>query len=278
MDELKKYMKALGVKDSDIETIDYKNYERTITVPIDSKTSYKTELTVTFNMKAGIFYKAIKLLESSGVKNLKKDDYNKDYYFTIEGVEASEELSAQNVQIRYEKIKTALRDINITHIDIKSYETTQNERINQKAKKYFVFNKIKIKILDFEHIGKIFTKAQELKMNINSDLHYSVSDEKRRKAIIDHESELFSKLLEKAERAIGDSGYTIGVPSELTIFNMDVDHQKYEYYDSGGGLVTNGVNSARQTQIAQDLKLDLTSDYEITVGIRGNFDIVRERR
>ncbi|MDR0664657.1 MAG: SIMPL domain-containing protein [Helicobacteraceae bacterium] len=277
MGELKKYMKTFGVSESDIETIDYKNYERTITTSIDSKTPYKTELTVTFNMKAEAFYEAIKLLDQNGVKNLGKDDYNKNYYFTIEGAGASEELSAQNVQNLYEKIRARLDDINAADVDIKKYETKPQKRIDKEVKKYFVFNKIKIKVSDFDHIGKIFTKAQELKMNVNNDLRYSVSEEKRQKVISEHESKLFSKLLEKAERAVGGSGYSIGVPSNLAIVSMDIDYGEYRYGDYDP-LVTNSVNSAAQTQKAQDLQLNPPSEYAITIGIRGAFDITRERR
>ncbi|MDR1976131.1 MAG: hypothetical protein LBQ18_04000, partial [Campylobacteraceae bacterium] len=123
-------------------------------------------------------------------------------------------------------------------------------------------------------IGKIYAKAQELKMNVNNDLVYFVSDEKRQKALADYEGGLFEKLQKKAQRLIGDKEYSLGAVSNISVTSLASDNSRYSYRSYNQEYLTNSANSITQTQAAQDVDINPPSAHEITIKISAGFDIV----
>ncbi|MDR2100367.1 MAG: SIMPL domain-containing protein [Campylobacteraceae bacterium] len=276
MDELKKYLQTLGVKEKDISTVEYRNYQQNVLEPIDEKSKkFTTKLTVLIKTPQENLYNIIELLEKNGIDNLEKYNYNDEnlYHFTIEITAQSENTAKKNTQIIFEKISKDLENSGITHIDIKKYETAQASEDEQKTKKYFVSNTIKIKTSNFDNIGKIFTKAQELKMTINNDLHYSVSDEQRQKVQNEIEGKLFEKLYEKAKRLIGKNGFSLGAPTNISIQSPYANYNEYSRFRKDAVL-----NSAQllQTQEASEVSINPPSEYETILIIHGSFDILQE--
>jgi uncharacterized protein YggE len=271
MGEFQKYLKSLGLKESDITTTDYRNYENSF-YNDEEQELFKSILTITFNMERDKFYNIIKLLEKNGVTNLQKDEYKGYYYFTIDSVNSSESEARKSVQERFENIEKLLKSNSVSNIDIQKYNTEIADKERENIKKYFVSNTIKIKTVNFDNIGKIFTKAQELKMNINNDLLYTVSEQKKEKIIAEHESKLFAKLQEKATRLLGGSGYSLGVPSNLEIGDSNIDYYKPTYYRES--LVRN--SGQVQTQEASQVSINPPSEYDTKLTISGSFDIVQD--
>ncbi|MDR2082014.1 MAG: SIMPL domain-containing protein [Campylobacteraceae bacterium] len=92
MDELKKYPKTLGIKESEISTVEYRNYQQSVSEPLDEKL-YETKLTVIIKASQENILGIVELLEKNGIDNLKKNDYaqyEELYYFTITAKAAAE--------------------------------------------------------------------------------------------------------------------------------------------------------------------------------------------
>ncbi|MDR1912245.1 MAG: SIMPL domain-containing protein [Helicobacteraceae bacterium] len=279
MTAFKAYLKSLGVSDSDITTLDYKNFERTEKT-YTQKSEYNAELSVIFEMQTDSFYKVIKLLDQYGISNLKKDSYSEKYFFTIAANGASENAARTRVQELYEKLETPLKNSGfIRNLGVKEYDINKNDkdRASEEIKKYYSSNQIRIKLSNFENIGKIYAKAQELKMNVNNDLFYFVSDERKQKRIGEYESKLFEKLQERAKRLIGNKEYSLGAPSNLSISTVAADDSRYRNYRGyDQNYVTNSANAITQTQAAQTIDINPPSDYEIAITINGSFDITKD--
>jgi uncharacterized protein YggE len=278
MDELKKYLKTLGVQEKDISTVAYRNYQHEVSEPMDDKSKkFATKLTVQIKASKDNLYDIIKLLEKNGVSNLEKHEYGnyKDLYnFTIENTAQSENTAKKNTQAVFEKISKELQTSGITHIDIDDYETTQISEDWKEVKKYFVSNTINIKTSNFDNIGKIFTKAQELKMTINDDLYYKVSDEQRDKVQKEIEGRLLAKLHEKAQRLLGKNGFYLGAPTSIQIQNPYAGYNDDYYYRNKQRMVTN--YGQMQTQEAAEVSINPPSEYEAAFIMTGSFDILQE--
>ncbi|MDR1614057.1 MAG: SIMPL domain-containing protein [Campylobacteraceae bacterium] len=274
MDELKKYLKTLGVKESDISTAQYRNYQRDVKEPLGDNL-FATKLTATIKTSEDNIYNVIQLLEKNGISNLKKDDYSshaKLYHFTVETQAKSENEAKKNAKDIFEKISKTLKNSGIAYIDIREYETKQTLENTRNVKKYFVSNTIDIKTSNFDSIGKIFTKAQELKMTINNNLHYSVSDEQREKVAKEIEGKLFEKLQEKAQRLITKKGFSLGAPSNIHIQNPYIRYD--DYYESNNAM--SNYAQTDQIQAANEVSIDPPSEYKTKFIISGSFDILQE--
>ncbi|MDR3177889.1 MAG: SIMPL domain-containing protein [Campylobacteraceae bacterium] len=271
MNELKKYLKSLKIEDKDIITLSYMNYQQTSYEAADSKNrQFETELTVLIDAPKNSIYDIIELLEKNGIDNFNKDEYARRYYFTIKDTASSAALSRKNAQNALETILKELKKSGVSEIDIKEYKT---EQVKQNVKKYFVSNTIRVKTSDFDNIGKVFTKAQELKMSVNSDLEYSVSAKQREKAEKEIEAGLFAKLQEKAKRIVEKNGYSIGAPSDLSVQTSNNNNER-NYYGYRRDTMTNSMQS--QNQIASEVNINPPSEYKITFVISGSFDILQK--
>ena len=272
-DEFKKYLKSLGIKEGDITTVRYENYERTIYDEANTKPAlYKTTLMISLDIDKNRFYDIIKLLEKNGVTNLRKDDLESFYYFTITGESATQEAGRRDVQERFLKIEKVLKNNGISELDILKYDTDKIEREQAKVKKYFVLNTLHIKTAKFANIGKIYSRAQELKMNVVNDLIYTVSEDTKNSAISDHEGTLLEKLHAKAQRIVGGQ-YSVGVPSKISVYT-DAERDTPSPYYGSGDLVSNIVQSQVQPQSAESVSINPPLEYTFTVSIQGSFEIV----
>jgi uncharacterized protein YggE len=270
---LKQYIKSLGVSESDITTQNYRNYEQS-----EEKTQFLASLRAGFVMQKEGFRNALKILESHGISNL-KSTYKNEYSFEITAWGDTESAAAKKAQNLYDKIENALKTANITDsIGVEKYEVEEErDRGGGEVKKYYSSNEIKIKTGNFDDVGKIYAKAQELKMNINDDLVYLVSEENKQKLISEYESALFKKLQEKAKRLIGGSEYALGAPRNLSVSLLGAqenDRNAYRYRGYNQNSVVNRLNSVAQTQQAQIVDISPPSKSEISITIYGEFDIV----
>ncbi|MDR1285211.1 MAG: SIMPL domain-containing protein [Campylobacteraceae bacterium] len=271
MNELKKYLKSIKIEDKDITTLSYMNYQQTVYEVLDNKDKrFETEITIWIDAPKRSIYNVIELLEKHGINNFNKDDYDNGYYFTITDIASSATLSRKNAQNSLDKISQALEKSGVDEIDIKEYKT---EQVRQDVKKYFVANTIRIKTSDFDNVGKVFAKAQELKMSVNNDLDYSVSTEQRQKAEKEVEERLFAKLQEKAKRTVERNGYFVGAPSHLNIQTLDYNNE----YDYGyrGDMMANSKQLQDESQIANEIDVNPPSEYKITFVVNGSFDILQ---
>lgn len=274
MKNLKTFMSSLGIKDGDITTINYNNYQRTISKQVtDKKSLYQTELGVSFMIPKDNFYNTINMLEENGVSNIYQDKNTKLYNFTILKTDDSEEKTKDFVQNSYKKIESSLKKLGAHEIVIIKYETKEATSKFENVNRYFVSNTILIKTSNFDSLGKVISKAQELKMTINNDMVYSVSDEQKNRILSDNEATMFEELEKKANRTLTNKKYSIGAPVSINLQFFDYSNQpRYRYYDG----ISNSLANQKQTIVAQDVSIETPSEFEITLSILGTFEIVQD--
>ncbi len=290
MAKLKKYMLSLGVKESDLTTVSYRtdSKKETKTEKIgESKRTYVAKQSVQIKMKPDDFYNVSDILGEYNIDDLELETQETTngvatYKFDIE---EKNNISVENVKeqmkMKYKNIKDKLSKIGINETlityfnnDVKYEEQTKSTEVIN----YTVTNVLKIKVKDFSNIGKIISKGQELKMGINNDLSYSLSDEKRDKLMEEKETGLLNKLTEKAMRLLSKSKYIIGDPMNISTnqdYNFYVRPQNVSY----GNYYSRNIDSVgikNSSNANNALQIETPSEYEFSVTLSASFDVLKD--
>lgn len=271
------YLQQLGIKQQDLTTIGYKNYEQTSAKPLTKTDAqqYQTLLTVNVTIPSNKFYDVVKVLEQQGISNLDKvKDTDNNYSFVISEIANSYDTTKQQAEKKYQTIAEQLKAKDISQLAIEKYNNKEADQPTKEVKTYYVENTIKIRTYKFDDLGKIIAKAQELKMTVNNDFRYSVSDETKNKAIAELESKLLTKLQDKAKRSLNSGDYQLGAPQNLNISNSDGGgiYPRNYYAESDAMINTLAMKSAAGAQV----DIQPPSEFEIMVNMNGNFDILKK--
>ncbi|MFD1260962.1 SIMPL domain-containing protein [Entomomonas asaccharolytica] len=277
MKTLTSYLQQLAIKQKDLTTVGYKNYEKTSAQPLTKTDSqqYQTLLTVNVTIPSNKFYDVVKVLELQGISNLDKvKDTDNVYSFVISEIANSYDTTKQQAEKKYQTITEQLNTTGINQFTIEKYNNKEADQPTKEIKTYYVENTIKIRAYKFDDLGKIIAKAQELKMNVNNDFRYSVSDETKNKAIAELESKLLTKLQDKAKRSLSSGDYQLGAPQNLNISNSDGGgiYPRNYYAESDAMVNTMVMKSSAGAQV----DIQPPSEFEIMVNMNGNFDIIKK--
>lgn len=276
MKALMTYLQQLNIKEHDITTVGYKNYEQLSPEPITSPANqkYQTLITIQAKIPSDQLYAVIKTLDQQGINNLDKvKDTDNTYSFAIKQVADNAHTTKQQAEKKYQLIAEQLKAQGINQLIIDKYNNQPVSQSTNNIKTYYVENTIKINTKQFDQLGKIIAKAEELKMTINNDFQYSVSDNTKNKAIADAETKLLAKLQEKARRSLSSADYQLGAPQNLSVFNTEINAPIYPInrYAKNDGIMLGAVaNSPEQISIQPP------SQYDLTVTMNGNFDILKK--
>lgn len=275
MKKLKTFMSSLNIKDDDITTINYNNYQNTVSRQItDKKQLFQTELGVSFMIPKDNFYNVINMLEENGVSNIYQDTNTKLYNFTILKIDDSESKTKNSVQDSYKKIESSLRKFGAHEIVIVKYETKETTNKYENIKRYFVSNTIQIKTSNFDNLGKVISKAQELKMTVNNDITYSVSDKQKDNILDKNEATLFEQLEKKASRTLTSKKYSLGAPVSINLQMNDFFIQPRYQYDNN--KIFNNAGDQQQRIEANDVSIETPSEFEINLSVFGTFEIIQD--
>lgn len=276
MKALMTYLQQLNIKEQDITTVGYKNYEQLSPEPITSPANqkYQTLITIQTKIPSDQLYAVIKTLDQQGINNLDKvKDTDNTYSFAIKQVADNADTTKQQAEKKYQLIFEQLKAQGINQLIIDKYNNQPVSQSTNNIKTYYVENTIKINTKQFDQLGKIIAKAEELKMTINNDFQYSVSDNTKNKAIADAETKLLAKLQEKARLSLSSTDYQLGAPQNLSVFNTEINAPIYPInrYAKNDGIMLGAVaNSPEQVSIQPP------SQYDLTVTMNGNFDILKK--
>lgn len=272
MRKLKTFLSSLNIKDKDITTLSYNNYQNLVSRKvIDNKALFETKLGVNFIIPKENFYTVINMLEKNGVNNVIKNKNYQYYTFMISKINDNETKTKKETEEAFKEIEKSLKKLGAHEIEVAEYETKKITQENEDIQKYFVSNTIQVKTNNFNNIGKIISKAQELKMTINNDISYSISDEEKEKILSSVESMLLDKLIHKATTLL-DKKYSLGVPKTLSYNKNDFVVQP-RYYNYENKMVSN-LGQA-QAFDAQEVNINTPSEFEITLTMSGVFEVVQ---
>ncbi|PHI29198.1 SIMPL domain-containing protein [Budvicia aquatica] len=277
MKKLNTAMYALGITDQDLTTVAYQNYELTSQQEISNGSTeyHQSSITVSADITQDKVFNVIKSLETNNILNIEKNQYDKQYSFKIIEIGSNSETTAKLAKDKYQKIEKILSSLGVDPLTIQDYENSKTGPKTEEIKKYYVNNTIKIKVTNFDNLGKIIAKAQELKMTVNNDMTYSVSDNARDKIIEDREKDLLNKLTAKTERLLGNSpnaDYQLGYPSTLTSGTVNPVNPYIPRMESLSAVINSGQ---MQNVEASNINIQPPSEYEITLSISGTFDVIK---
>lgn len=277
MKKLNEFMRGLGITDKDLTTIAYRNYENVHRQRIQNLNAslHKTSFTVNVVMDQNRFLEVVALLEQNGISDLKLNEYNNQYKFKISETGSDDKATKELAQSKFKRLEKGLKDLGVERLSIEEYRNDAVEPGTEEVKKYYVQNAIKIKVTDFDHLGKIIAQAQELKMTVNNDISYSVSDEAKKRTLESHQSGLLNKLTAKGERLINTDSklYRLGVP--LTLNSNENDPSVF--IRPGREMHPSALINAGQKQRfdARQVEIQPPSEYEMTLSISGTFEVVK---
>lgn len=278
MKKLVEYLNELGITEKDLTTLSYQNYEKIQQQPIANVEGglNKTTLTAHVSIEKNKFFDALKLLEDNGIYDLKHvSSYDGIYQFKMTEIGNDADTTKKLAQDKFKTLESLLKKLNIQKLTIEEYRNDKIDPGTETIKKYYVKNTVKIKVTHFDHLGKIIAQAQELKMTVNNDINYSVSNEAKNSIIQSYESGILAKLTAKAERLLGSnqSRYQLGVPMSLNSGENDSsDSYRPRHY-----AYSESVVNAGQTQLfsADNVEIQPPSEYELTLSMSGTFEIVK---
>lgn len=288
MTQFRQFLTELKIKDDQIKTLSYRNYEQLTEkkIPATDKTRYRSTLIVTSQFESKQFFDVVSILENYDVdvSNLKSSSTN-TYIFTIAELNESDELAKSKVKERFAAISEKLRELGIKQIIIGDYknDTIYAQDKIEHVKKYFVDNTLQIKLYDFDLIGKILMKLLDLDMTMNNDMVYSLSEAYKDKIIQQHQAIMFKKMLDQAETYLGNNqnGYLVG---NLISFQPNLDNIPATLTPRANYAVNQEVLGAMdRMKMQKSVELDLNkiiqapAEYDVILRMSGVFEVLKQR-
>ncbi|WP_392551509.1 SIMPL domain-containing protein [Orbus wheelerorum] len=272
MKMLNEYLNKLGIKNDDLTTVAYQNYENEKQQPTaDQAKRYNSTFTVHANMTNDQFFNALKLLDKNNINDIKQNPESKFYIFNIEESSDSIDKAKQLTQQKYQRIINELNKLGISNISIAGYDSKAISDKTELVKKYYVQNTIQIKVADFTLIGKIIAKAQELKMMVNNDMNYQVSDSEKNRVLAQYEQAIYNKLAAKATRLLGQQ-YQLGFPTNL---NSDENSNIYSVQARNYGYTQKMLSAQAQNFTEDSIDIQPPSEFSITLTMSGSFEVIK---
>jgi len=156
------------------------------------------------------------------------------------GKTANEALSKSNENVK--KLKDFLSSLKINEADVSvlSYNY-QDPEATEDTNKYSTAATILVQNVNFNDFGKILTKAYELKMTVNKDISYSISDKLMDDVKAKYEKTALEKLTEKANRVLSSKNYYVDPSSIQLTTNTDYyNYNETPVYDLKENLLPSG--------------------------------------
>lgn len=280
MNELKKYLLSIGVKENDIETSRYSKGEKIEEKFKDEKSNiYKTNFQVIVTMKNDKFYLVTDILSKENIIELKSinNDYKENFYFTIESFDKNMEASRKLAKDKYDRIESALKKLGVQDVSIFSYNV-QETKETEKKKIYTITHTFKVKMKSSVDMGKLLKKCEELRVKNPGSITYDISEELRTKATMEAYEKAVNNLYEKAKVIIKNRGYELG---DVTIWDRTQSGREYMPLPAPGVLMNQKrINTSyyveETTAESVDIPFSTAQEMKITAKASASFDIINK--
>lgn len=271
MKQLTDYLTKLGIPQKNLTTIEYRSFEQESQQPIkDENQKYRSTFKIKSDIQDKIFFDVVAILDKHHIDNITQDNYN-HYHFEIQQIADTAEQAKQQTQKEYQQISEKLKSIGVDNFTITAYDNEKITSGREIVKKYFVTNTLSIKVNDFSLLNKIIGKAQDLKMRVNNDINYSVSNEKKDQIIQENEQNIYKKLVARATRLLGEQ-YELGY---ATFLQSTENHNFYNrpiHYPRADMMLA----SADMDTSDHSVDIQPPSEFEIDLTMNGTFEILKK--
>ena len=288
MNELKKYLLSIGVKEDDIETSRYTKGEKEIPLPESKQVKkYVTTFQVALAIKNDNFYEVTDILNGSGITELNKANtgsaaisYDSNvpslFYFNIVTSDTNRDTSKKLAKEKYDSIAASLSKIDGMDISLFSYNVEEvQENITKKV--YTITHDFVVKMSADTDMGKLIKKCETLKIKNPGDLSYDISPELRDKATLEAYNKAMKDIYARANMIIKDSEYELGdfsvTDNTSRVYPMPMPKMAMNnaYMDK---MVVAEMESSSPAN--DDIPFAVSSEMKITVMMTANFTIIKK--
>ena len=278
MNELKKYLLSIGVKENDIETSRYSKGEKVEAKFKDEKSNiYKTTFQVIITMENDKFYSVTDVLNKENITELKNvnSDYRKNFYFVIESFDKNIETSRKLAKEKYDRIESALKKLGVQEVSIFNYNV-QETKETEKKKTYTITHAFKVKMKSSVDMGKLLKKCETLRIKNPGSMVYDISEELRTKTTMEAYEKAMNNLYEKAKIIIKNRGYELG---DVTIWDRTQNGGDYIPFPAPAVMMNQrSINASyfvnEEAMESTDIPFSTAQEMKITARISASFDII----
>lgn len=280
MNELKKYLLSIGVKENDIETSRYSKGEKVEERFKDEKSNiYKTTFQVIITMENDKFYPVTDVLSKENIIELKNinSDYRKNFYFVIESFDKNREASRKLAKEKYDRIESSLKKLGVQDVSIFNYNV-QETKETEKKKTYTITHAFKVKMKSSVDMGKLLKKCETLRIKNPGSMTYDISEELRTKATMEAYEKAMNNLYEKARIIIKNRGYELG---DITIWDRTQSGRDYMPLPAPAVMMNQRSMTAsyfmdEKAIESTDIPFSAAQEMKITARVSASFDIINK--
>lgn len=280
MNELKKYLLPIGVKENDIETSRYSKGEKVEAKFKGEKSNiYKTTFQVIITMENDKFYSVTDILNKENITELKNvnSDYRKNFYFVIESFDKNIETSRKLAKEKYDRIESALKKLGVQEVSIFNYNV-QETKETEKKKIYTITHAFKVKMKSSVDMGKLLKKCETLRIKNPGSMVYDISEELRTKTTMEAYEKAMNNLYEKAKIIIKNRGYELG---DVTIWDRTQNGGDYIPFPAPAVMMNQrSINASyfvnEEAMESTDIPFSTAQEMKITARISASFDIINK--
>lgn len=280
MNDLKKYLLSIGVKENDIETSRYAKGEKVEEKLKDEKSNiYKTTFQVIITMENDKFYPATDILSKENIIELKNinSDYKKNFYFVIESFDKNRETSRKLAKEKYDRIESSLKKLGVQDVSIFNYNVEETKE-TEKKKTYTITHAFKVKMSSSVDMGKLLKKCETLRIKNPGSMTYDISEELRDKATMEAYEKAMNNLYEKAKVIIKNRGYELG---DVTVWDRTQSGRDYLPVPAPAVMMNQSrVNAkyfvSQADSDSTDIPFSTAQEMKITARVSASFDIINK--
>ncbi len=207
----------------------------------------------------------IKTISSSGTSTIKSMPDEASVYVSINTLkDNADESKKQNSEIS-EKIMNSLSALGIdkTKIETSQYNIYQDYDYSQDGRKPLGFrtnNVLKIKLSDFDLIGKVVDVATAAGATGIDSINFEISDDKQKKLKKEALTKASQDARSKAEAIV--SGLNVKLGDIVSITSSNYDYRPYPLYAKASGIAL-----AEATTNIMPQELEVTANVEVVFEI-----------
>ena len=280
MNDLKKYLLSIGVKENDIETSRYAKGEKVEEKLKDEKSNiYKTTFQVIITMENNKFYPVTDILSQENIIELKNinSDYRNNFYFVIDTFDKNRETSRKLAKEKYDRIESSLKKLGVQDVSIFNYNVEETKE-TEKKKIYTITHAFKVKMKSSIDMGKLLKKCEALRIKNPGRMTYDISEELRDKATLEAYEKAMNNLYEKAKIIIKNRGYELG---NVTIWDRTQSGRDYLPIPAPAVMMNQSrVNAkyfvSQADSDSTDIPFSTAQEMKITARVSASFDIINK--
>lgn len=293
MNEFKKYLLSIGVKESDIETSRYSKNTETVKKSEDEKEKiYETSFSVSLYIPNDKYYNVTEIINKENINELThirtnstNQEVMREFQFVIEALDKDKDTSKKLAKDKYDRITKEIKNLGLQEPVILNYSNEESAKEETK-KIYTITHAYTVKIPATADIGKLLKKCETLKIKNPGAMTYDMSEELREKATLEAYEKAMNNIYTKAKVILKNQGYDLG---DASIVDQTNDYPiPLNNFGRNYGVVMNQNFNGQMTPVNTEIEVDegittgipfsAVQEMKVTVNLLANFEIIKKAK